>query len=126
MKVTLDSASDIGPLVRATRKALGLRQNDTAGTIGVSENFLGKVERGDDSVQWSKLFQVLDQLAIRLTAEIAEQARALHEAETKKLETRRSEAHRCRVRLRPGSTTGSSACFTKQTACGRSSIPSND
>jgi len=79
--------------VRATRKALGLRQDDTAGTIGVSENFLGKVERGDDSVQWSKLFQVLDQLGIRLTAEIPEQARALHEAETIKLETRRSEAN---------------------------------
>ncbi|PKG96332.1 transcriptional regulator [Pseudomonas sp. Choline-3u-10] len=93
MKITLGSASDIGPLVRATRKALGLRQDDTAGTIGVSENFLGKVERGDDSVQWSKLFQVLDQLGIRLTAEIPEQARALHEAETKKLETRRSDAN---------------------------------
>ena len=57
------------------------------------QEVVGKVERGDDSVQWSKLFQVLDQLGIRLTAEIPEQARALHEAETKKLETRRSEAN---------------------------------
>jgi len=37
MKVMLDAASEVGPLVRATRKALGLRQDDTAGTIGVSE-----------------------------------------------------------------------------------------
>ncbi|WP_437269600.1 transcriptional regulator [Stutzerimonas balearica] len=79
--------------MRATRKALGLRQDDTAGTIGVSEHFLGKVERGDDSVQWSKLFQVLGQLGARLTAEIPEQASALHEAEKKKLETRRSEVN---------------------------------
>lgn len=90
MKVTLDAASEVGPLVRATRKALGLRQDDTAGTIGVSENFLGKVERGDDSVQWSKLFQVLDQLGIRLTAEIPDEAMALHEAEMKKLMARQS------------------------------------
>ncbi|MEW6175564.1 MAG: transcriptional regulator [Pseudomonadota bacterium] len=70
MRITLGSASDIGPLVRATSKSLGLRQDDTAGTIGVSENFLRKVERGDDSVQWSKLFKVLDHVGIRLTTEI--------------------------------------------------------
>ncbi|GAA4344020.1 hypothetical protein GCM10023144_47380 [Pigmentiphaga soli] len=34
-------------------------ESDAAGSIGVSENFLGKVEKGAESVQWSKLFQVL-------------------------------------------------------------------
>lgn len=35
-----------------------------------SENFLGKVERGDASVNWAKLFQVLDGLGIRLTVDV--------------------------------------------------------
>jgi transcriptional regulator with XRE-family HTH domain len=33
-------------VVRASRKAQKIRQDDAAGSIGVSENFLGKVERG--------------------------------------------------------------------------------
>ena len=91
MKIKLDSASHIGPLVRATRKTLRLRQDDAAGTIGVSENFLGKVERGEDSVQWNKLFQVMEQLGIRLTAEIPDEAKALFEAELEKLAVRHGE-----------------------------------
>lgn len=92
MKHRLDSASQVGPVVRATRKALRLRQDDAAGAIGVSENFLGKVERGDDSVQWSKLFQVLDQLGISLYAEIPAEAEALLDAEMQKLAARLKEA----------------------------------
>ena len=32
----------------------------------LAENFLGKVERGSDSVQWGKLFSVLQGLGIEL------------------------------------------------------------
>lgn len=67
MKIQIDSPEDLGAVVRATRKTLGLRQDDTAGAIGVSENFLSKVERGSDTVQWGKLFQVLQQLGISIT-----------------------------------------------------------
>lgn len=70
MKLPIDNASALGPIVRATRKAQGMRQDDTAGSIGVSENFLGKVERGDASVTWAKLFQVLDGLGIRLEVDV--------------------------------------------------------
>jgi len=72
MKLPVDNASALGPIVRATRKAQGMRQDDTAGSIGVSENFLGKVERGDASVTWVKLFQVLDGLGIRLEVDVPE------------------------------------------------------
>ena len=70
MKIPIGDASALGPIVRATRKAQGMRQDDTAGSIAVSENFLGKVERGDASVTWAKLFQVLDGLGIRLTVDV--------------------------------------------------------
>ncbi len=72
MKLPIENASTLGPVIRAVRKAQGMRQDDTAGSIGVSENFLGKVERGDPSVNWAKLFQVLDELGIRLIADVPE------------------------------------------------------
>lgn len=70
MKIPIIDASTLGPIVRATRKAHGMRQDDTAGSIGVSENFLGKVESGNASVTWAKLFQVLDGLGIQLIADV--------------------------------------------------------
>lgn len=70
MKIPIVNASSIGKIVRASRKAQKIRQDDAAGSIGVSENFLGKVERGSDSVQWGKLFQVLDGLGIRVVVDV--------------------------------------------------------
>ena len=70
MKIPIDSAADLGKVVRASRKAQKIRQDDAAGSIGVSENFLGKVERGGKSVQWGKLFQVLEGLGIRVMVDV--------------------------------------------------------
>ncbi len=70
MKIDIDNAAAIGDVVRASRKAQKIRQDDAAGSIGVSENFLGKVERGSDAVQWGKLFQVLDGLGVRVTVDV--------------------------------------------------------
>lgn len=47
-----------------------MRQDYAAGNIDVSENFLGKVERGSDSVQWGKLFQVLNELGLHVILDI--------------------------------------------------------
>jgi transcriptional regulator with XRE-family HTH domain len=70
MKITIKQASSIGPIVRAVRKAQGIRQDDAAGSSAVSENFLAKVERGNESVQWGKLFQVMNSLGIRITLDL--------------------------------------------------------
>jgi DNA-binding XRE family transcriptional regulator len=51
MKIPISDAAAIGKVVRVSRKAQRLRQDDAAGSIGVSEYFLGKVERGSPSVQ---------------------------------------------------------------------------
>mgnify|MGYP000964813006 CR=1 FL=1 len=72
MKIPIDNAAAIGKVVRASRKAQKIRQDDAAGSIGVSENFLGKIERGSESVQWGKLFQVLEGLGIRVMVDIPE------------------------------------------------------
>jgi len=72
MKVPIENAAAIGKVVRASRKAQKIRQDDAAGSIGVSENFLGKIERGSESVQWGKLFQVLEGLGIRVMVDVPE------------------------------------------------------
>ena len=76
MKIPIDNAAAIGKVVRASRKAQKIRQDDAAGSIGVSENFLGKVERGSDSVQWGKLFQVLEGLGVRVLVDVPESVAA--------------------------------------------------
>jgi transcriptional regulator with XRE-family HTH domain len=76
MKIPIDNAAAIGKVVRASRKAQKIRQDDAAGSMGVSENFLGKVERGSESVQWGKLFQVLDGLGVRVVVEVPESVAA--------------------------------------------------
>jgi transcriptional regulator with XRE-family HTH domain len=72
VKIPIDNAAAIGKVVRASRKAQNIRQDDAAGSIGVSENFLGKIERGSESVQWGKLFQVLEALGIRVMVDVPE------------------------------------------------------
>lgn len=70
MRIEIDSAEDIGPVVRASRKAQSIRQDDAAGSIGVSESFMGKVEGGGETVQWGKLFQVLEGLGVRVILDV--------------------------------------------------------
>lgn len=72
MKLFISDPAAIGQVVRVSRKVQNIRQDDAAGSIGVSENFLGKVERGSDSVQWGKLFQVLDGLGIQVWVDVPE------------------------------------------------------
>jgi len=76
VKIAIDNAALIGKIVRDSRKAQKIRQDDAAGSIGVSENFLGKVERGSESVQWGKLFQVLNGLGIKVIVDVPERAEA--------------------------------------------------
>ncbi|WPP46342.1 transcriptional regulator [Pseudomonas sp. AN-1] len=73
MRIEIDSAEDIGPVVRASRKAHAIRQDDAAGSIGVSESFMGKVESGGESVQWGKLFQVLEGLGVRVILDVPDE-----------------------------------------------------
>ena len=70
MKLPIDTHDALGPIVRAAHKAQKIRQDDAAGSIGVSENFLGKIERGSDAVQWGKLFQVLEGLGIQVMVDV--------------------------------------------------------
>lgn len=70
MQFRIDTPEKIGMVIRASRKAMELRQDDAAGSIGVSENFLGKVERGGETVLWGKLFQVMRELGLNVFVDV--------------------------------------------------------
>lgn len=60
-KRTLTSA-EIGDIVRLTRKAAGLRQDELAGAAGVGLRFIVDLEAGKPTVQIGKALQVLSAL----------------------------------------------------------------
>lgn len=65
-----DRAGQLEPLsvvVRARRKALGLRQRDLADLAGCSERFVHMLEQGKPTVQLQKVLDVLEVLGLGLT-----------------------------------------------------------
>ncbi len=70
MQVQIDQASDIGQYMRAVRKTQGLRQDDLAAMAGTSHVVLGNIERGKDTVQIGRVFELLRQLGIRVQLDL--------------------------------------------------------
>ncbi|WP_186222404.1 helix-turn-helix domain-containing protein [Burkholderia gladioli] len=83
MRHKIEQASDIGGAIRAARKAQQLRQDDAAGSIGVSLGFMVKAEAGETSVQWGKLFQILQGLGVHVLLDIPEASETLFESQSK-------------------------------------------
>lgn len=63
------SPKQIGQLVRRTRRAQGLRQDQLAAAAGVGVRFLVEVERGKPTAQLGKVLAVLEALGCTLTIE---------------------------------------------------------
>jgi y4mF family transcriptional regulator len=53
------SPAEIGNIVRTTRKAVGLRQDELAGAAGVGLRFIVDLEAGKPTAQIGKTLQVL-------------------------------------------------------------------
>ena len=62
--------AEIGRIVRAARRAQGLRQDQLAGAAGVGVRFLSELERGKPTVRLEKMLAVLDTLGCRLRVEM--------------------------------------------------------
>mgnify|MGYP005852169717 CR=1 FL=1 len=58
--------ADIGNIVRTTRKAAGLRQDELAGAAGVGLRFIVDLEAGKTTAQIGKTLQVLAALGCSL------------------------------------------------------------
>ena len=76
MRIPIAEPSDIGFLIRATRKAQKLRQDDAAGAIGVSDVYLGRLENGAPGARLDKALQVLNELGIAIYADVSEDVKA--------------------------------------------------
>ena len=57
----------IGKIIRQTRKAQGLRQDQLAAAAGVGQRFLVELEAGKRTAQIGKALNVLAALGCRLT-----------------------------------------------------------
>jgi y4mF family transcriptional regulator len=60
------TAEEIGDIVRTTRKASGLRQDELAGAAGVGLRFIVDLEAGKPTAQIGKTLQVLTALGCSL------------------------------------------------------------
>ena len=60
------TAADVGPLVRATRRAQAMRIDDAAALTGVSVDLFSRLENGKGAVRLDKLLAVLDGLGLAL------------------------------------------------------------
>ena len=61
--------AEIGDIVRATRKATGLRQYELAGAAGVGLRFVVDLEAGKPTAQIGKVLEVLDALGCSVDIE---------------------------------------------------------
>lgn len=66
-RLTVTTARELGEVVRAVRKAQGLRQDEIA---SVSHKYIGEAERGKPTAQVGKLLELLQELGIRVTLEV--------------------------------------------------------
>lgn len=73
-KISIQSVAAFGQVVRAVRKAGGVRQDDVAGSVGVSHVYLRDLEHGKETVQMGRALQVLAELGIRMELEIPDEA----------------------------------------------------
>jgi y4mF family transcriptional regulator len=74
MNKPITAPAQLGEIIRKARKAQRLRQDDLAGTAGVSHVFVMDVERGKPTVQLGKVLNLLRELGIHLFADVPESA----------------------------------------------------
>ena len=66
MDTPIASTETLGALIRAERKAQGLRQPDLAAAAGTSVRFIVEVEQGKPTARIGKVLDVLGQLGLEV------------------------------------------------------------
>lgn len=70
MKHTIDSAEQLGRIIRAVRKSTRVRQDDLAAVVGVSRQFAVDVEKGKPTVQLERVLRLLRELGVELSVDL--------------------------------------------------------
>ncbi|MGE4170535.1 MAG: helix-turn-helix domain-containing protein [Candidatus Margulisiibacteriota bacterium] len=60
----IDTPKELGLIIRATRKRMGLRQAETAALCNVGVRFLSELENGKPTVSLSKVISILKGLGL--------------------------------------------------------------
>lgn len=60
----ISTTSQLGSLIRKTRKEQGLTQIELAGLSGIGTRFLSELERGKASCELGKTLQILNMLGL--------------------------------------------------------------
>lgn len=60
------TTKEMGRIIRAARRAQGLRQDQLAGAVGVGVRFLSELERGKETARVGKALAVLDALGCKV------------------------------------------------------------
>lgn len=63
------TSEELGRIVRAARRAQGLRQDQLAGAAGVGVRFLSELERGKSTARVGKALAVLEALGCKVRIE---------------------------------------------------------
>jgi HTH-type transcriptional regulator / antitoxin HipB len=66
------SAASIGPAIRHYRKEAGLTQAELADKVGLSREYLSRLEQGHESEQLRRVISVLRELGVRATLQKAD------------------------------------------------------
>lgn len=74
MKTVINNVSELGLLVRATRRSNRLRLDDVAGSANLGAVFVGDVEHGKETVQLGRVLRLLEELGIQLIADAPPEA----------------------------------------------------
>ena len=63
---SIRTTRELGALVRSVRKAQGLTQLDVAGLAGMSNRFVIDLEKGKETLQMQKVFEVMNLLGLEV------------------------------------------------------------
>jgi transcriptional regulator with XRE-family HTH domain len=74
MLLPVTTVSELGMMLRATRKSQGVRLDDAAGAAGVGPVFAGEFERGKESVQFDLALKLLEEMGLRLQVDVPDSA----------------------------------------------------
>jgi len=74
MRVAVASPAELGLVMRAARRAQGLRLDDVAAFAGVGTVFAGDVEHGKETVQLGRVLKLLKQLGLEVVIDAPDAA----------------------------------------------------
>ena len=75
MKHRITSVTELGTLLRATRKSEDMRIDDLAATSSLSKQFVNDLELGKPGVQFGKVLQVLQELGVHMYMDVPDRVK---------------------------------------------------